>query len=317
MISYVTAQPLKEAVDSLGRKSPLGVALSSAQWGELPVEIRDRAFFSAQVESERFLAEAQRRIMQRVKLERDKIEAGGRVMERTRFVEEMGDLLEQMGYQADPEKKGTLQDLSSAGRLGLIWQMQLDQAHGHAAWKTGMDADILEAFPAQELVRDMDRVERRDWPRLWLDEGGVFYGEAGGDYPLAPGRMIALKTDPIWTAISEFGTPWPPFAWGSGMGLRDVPRSEAVLLGLIDPQDPMIPQVDPLRTNREWGPAVQARGTARAEALQQPFTAGMQASAKGLPEESLRRIEAAFPGRVVIDAAAGVIRWLLEKGGAA
>lgn len=317
MISYVTGQPLKEAVDSLGRKSPLGIALSSAQWETLPVEIRDRAFFSAQVESERILAEAQRRIMQRVKLERDRIEDGGRVMERTRFIEEMGDLLEELGYQPDPEKKGTLQDLSSAGRLGLIWKMQLDQAHGHAAWKTGMDADILEAFPAQELVRDMDRMERRDWPQLWRDAEGVFYGEPGVDYPSAPGRMIALKTDPIWTAISRFGTPWPPYDWGSGMGLRDVPRDEAVALGLLDDADPMIPQLDPLRPNREWSTAVQARGTARAEALQQPFNAGMEASAKGLPEASLRRIEAAFPGRVLIDAAAGVIRWLFEKGGAA
>lgn len=317
MISYVTPQPLQEAVDSLGRKSPLGIALSSEQWATLPVEIRDRAFFSAQVESERILAEAQRRIMQRVKLERDKIEDGGRVMERTRFIEEMGDLLEELGYQPDPEKKGTLQDLSSAGRLGLIWQMQLDQAHGHAAWKTGMDPDILEAFPAQELVRDMERMERREWPQLWRDAEGVFYGEPGPDYPMAPGRMIALKTDPIWTAISEFGTPWPPFAWGSGMGLRDVPRSEAVLLGLIDPEDPMIPAADPFRPNAEWSTAVQERGRQHAAAVQQPFTAGMEASAKGLPDTALRRIEATFPGRVLIDAAAGVIRWLFEKGGAA
>jgi len=316
MISYVTPQPLQEAIDSLGRKSPLGIALSSAEWEALPVEIRDRAFFSATVESERFLAEAQRRIMQRVKLERDKIEAGGRVMERTRFIEEMGDLLEEMGYQPDPEKKGTLQDLGSAGRLGLIWQMQLDQAHGHAAWKTGMDPDILEAFPAQELVRDFEVMERRDWPQLWRDAEGVFYGDPGPDYPMAPGRMIALKTDPVWTRISQFGTPWPPFAWGSGMGLRDVPRSEAVLLGLLDPDDPMIPQEDPFRPGREWSDAVQARGAARAAALQQPFTAGMKASSAGLSPIALQRIEAAFPGRVLIDAAQGVIEWIFGEGGA-
>jgi hypothetical protein len=292
MIDLTTATPLFEAVDSLGKKSPLGIALSSDAWATLPVEIRDRAFFSAHVESERILAEAQRRILQRVKLERDRIEAGGRVMERGRFIEEMQDLLESLGYQPDPEKEGTLQDLSSAGRLGLIWQMQLDQAHGHAAWKAGMDQPVLDAFPAQELVRDFDKIERRDWPRIWAENDGVFYGEPGPDYPGAPGRMIALKTDPIWTQISRFGTPWPPFDWGSGMGLRDIRRGEAERLGLLDPEDPMIPQTT-------------------------PFTAGLQASAAGLPPAALDRLQERFGARLVIDAAAGVLRWLGLEGGAA
>ena len=185
-------------------------------------------------------------------------------------------LLDELGYQPDPEKRGGLQDLSSARRLGLIWQMQLDMAHGHARWQSGMKQDVLDAFPAQELVRDHERMERRDWPQIWKDHNGVFYGEPGPDYPGAPGRMIALKTDPIWTEISRFGVPWPPFDWGSGMGLRNVRRREAEKLGLLDPEDAMIPQ-------------------------DKPFTQGVRASTKGLPVASLERIRSEFGDYIKFD----------------
>lgn len=288
MIDFSTAEPLLEAVRSLGTKSPIGALLSSAEWAALPVELRDRAFFSAMVESERFLSEAQRRILQRLTLERDALD-GGRVMERGRFIEELQELLEEMGYQPDPDKAGSLQDLSSAGRLGLIWQMQLDQAHGHARWKTGMDEDILEAAPAEELVRDFRREERRDWPRIWAENGGKFYGMPGRDYPLAPGRMIALKTDKIWTAISEFGTPWPPFRWGSGMGKRSVRRKEA--LTLTTPTGERL-----------------LRESDRQKPLVIPFNAGLKASIAGLPDQSIKRIKKAFGDRVSV--ADGFIQWI-------
>ena len=291
MIDFSTDRPLQDAVDSLGKRTPLGLLLSSEQFAQLPVELRDRAIFSAMVESERILAEIQRRLMQRVKLERDRIESGGRVMERGRFIEEMQDLLGSLGYQPDPEKRGGLQDLSSAPRLALIWEMQLAQAHGHARWKTGMDPDILDAVPAQELVRDMQREHERDWPEIWERNGGRFFGDPGPDYPRAEGRMIALKTDPIWTQISRFGVPWPPFDWGSGMGLRNVRHAEAVELGLI-------------------------RGDETFTPLDVPFNQGLQASIKGLPQAGLERLQERFGDRVLIDMAGGFIRWITGKEGA-
>jgi hypothetical protein len=291
MIDFITPVPLEEAVSSLGSKTRIGALLSSAEWQGLPAELRDRAFFSAWVESERILAEAQRRIMQRVQMERDAIEAGGRVMERGRFIEEMQDLLESMGYEPDPDKAGSLQDLSSAGRLGLIWQMQLDQAHGHAKWKTGMDPDILNAVPAQELVRGMQRLERREWPDIWRAAGGEFFGAPSKDYPRAEGRMIALKTDPIWTEISRFGTPWAPFDWGSGMVLKNIRRREAVELGLIHGEEDFQP-------------------------LQTPFNSGLKASIKGFPQSAIERLQSRFGDRVLVDSVNGLIEWLTGKEGA-
>ena len=62
------------------------------------------------------------------------------------------------------------------------------------------------------------------WQNRWKNAGGKFHG----------GRMIALKDDPVWTKLSAFGTPYPPFDWGSGMGVRDIDRKTAIDLKLID-----------------------------------------------------------------------------------
>lgn len=50
--------------------------------------------------------------------------------------------------------------------------------------------------------------------------------------------MIALKGDPIWAAISRFGTPWPPFDFGNGMDVQDVDWNEAAELGVLKEDDP-------------------------------------------------------------------------------
>ena len=46
--------------------------------------------------------------------------------------------------------------------------------------------------------------------------------------------MIALKSSDVWTRISDFGFPFPPYVKGSGLWVRDVGRSEAMELCLID-----------------------------------------------------------------------------------
>jgi hypothetical protein len=48
--------------------------------------------------------------------------------------------------------------------------------------------------------------------------------------------MIALKDSEVWSRISRFGTPWPPFDFNSGMGVRNIGRRECVRLGLIQPE---------------------------------------------------------------------------------
>lgn len=276
MIDFTTARPLKEAVDSISRRTPMGTALNSAELERLPLEIRDAAFFSAQVQNEKILAEAQKRITQRVMLERSKLAdvKPGVTMDRSRFVNEMRAELEKVGYRPDSKKAGSLQDLSSSGRLGLIWDMNLAQAEGAAGWKTSMSETALRVEPAMEFIRLESRIDRRYWPTVWAANGGTFY-PGPSEYP--EGRMIALKTDDIWRRINRFGVPWRPFDWGSGYGTSDVGRREALKLGVIKEGDP--PQ--------------------KPENL--PLTTGLQASVKGLPQVSRERLRSEMGDSIRFD----------------
>jgi hypothetical protein len=64
------------------------------------------------------------------------------------------------------------------------------------------------------------------------------------------GRMIALKDSEIWQALGDgedgstdtLGNPFPPFAFLSGMGVRDIGYTEAVALGVIEPGEKVEPQ---------------------------------------------------------------------------
>jgi hypothetical protein len=268
MIDFTTERPLEDAVARLGKRTPLGATLSSAEWGRVPVEIREVSFFSAHVECERLLAILQGKILRRVKLEREKLANGEEItMDRARFIAEMQDELHALGYEPKPADQGTIRDLSSAGRLGLIWDMQLGFARGYARWKAGFDPDIIDVVPCWELIRESDREVPREWEEeIWPDHGGKFYD----------GRMIALKSDPIWKWISDFGVPWPPFKWGSGMGLRAVWLDEAEALGvpgLEEPQTP--PDMD--------------------------FAGGVQASGKNLPQASVDRLRSEFGDTIQFD----------------
>ena len=113
-------------------------------------------------------------------------------------------------------------------QLDLIHETNVRQARGYAQYMEATTDGALAAFPAQELVRVRDRKMPRDWSGRWTAAGGRLYG----------GRMVALKTDPVWTKISRFGTPYPPFDFNSGMGVEDVGRAEAIALGVIKEGDP-------------------------------------------------------------------------------
>lgn len=291
MIDFTTSLPLQDAVAQLSGRTPLGSTLSSAEWALVPAEIRLRSMFSSRIECERILAEAQARLQQRLLLERSTLPDGGVgvTMDRRRFIDEMRGVLVQVGYQPHPKKVGTLQDLTSTGRLGLIWQMNLDQAQGFAQWKAGMSEVALLMWPAMELVRLENRRERRPWPEQWVAAGGTFHGAPGADYPGARGRMIALKTDPVWMAVNRFGVPWKPFDWGSGMGTRNISRREALALGLIQESDaPQTPQ-------------------------RLPYNKAAEASLVGISPARRRAIEDSMLGDVEIEG--DIIRLLPPQGG--
>lgn len=218
---------LPEAIARISARTPIGAALRSREWEGMPLALNERSFFSATVESLRFLSSGKNRLLNEVSGVREKVAKGEAFFDRSSFIAAMRKIAIAEGIAVDPAKRGGLQDITSRARLGLIYDMNKMDAQEYARWKAEQDPDVLAAFPAQELIRVEDRAVPRKWLRIWVAAGGRLFS----------GRMIALKNDPIWRAISRFGRPWPPFDFNSGMGLEDVSRADAEGLGLLGPDD--------------------------------------------------------------------------------
>jgi hypothetical protein len=126
---------------------------------------------------------------------------------------DLGPALFNLGLRSDDEWIDTVLNLNSW--LRSSWR--------DYDWQR-VNPVILNARPAQEFYRAYPRATHRDWLRRWTDAGGQ----------ICNGKMIALKDDPIWYALSDFQLPFPPFAPNSGMDVRDINRGTAMKLGLID-----------------------------------------------------------------------------------
>ena len=151
-----------------------------------------------------------------------------------KFISEMKSYLRGRGYDVDGM---ALTDIASRRRLSLIYKMNYDEAREYAKYTRGQDSDALYMFPAQEFLRvEPRRVPRTDWQTRWRAAGGKLYG----------GRMVALKSSDVWKNLSRFDRPYPPFDFGSGMGVEDIDRDEAIELGLLPKDEPVdeIPDFD-------------------------------------------------------------------------
>lgn len=239
-LPHATFAPLADAVAKLDRRTPVGAKLSSRQWGAVALELRERAFFSARVESIRFLAATQNMIHKRLSLIRDELVPGRPAfVDRGSFILAARQIAEQEGLDTTdhPSQRGTIRDIRSTARLGLIYDMQTKMAQEYARWHMDHDADVLDAYPAQRFERiESRRVPRPDgfWESRWTEAG-----DACGWQGALQSPMVALKTSPIWQGLSIFGTPWPPFDYGSGWGVEDVDREESDALGLTKPALPV------------------------------------------------------------------------------
>jgi hypothetical protein len=238
--------PFKAAMKVLADKNILPTAWNTAELrANLEREIRRKALFSARTLSMDYLGEVQ-------SVGDDFL--AGKINQAT-AVQRLQVVLDQLGYtpetgfgmkEAPPAEPGDLRDLSSDRRVRLVVQTNVRMAANTAYMTSGQTAAALYQFPCWELVRIYSRQVPRgmkkvkggiqedpgnDWPSRWV--------EAGGE--LVDDRMIARKDDPIWSSLGDSSvfpdgtdSDAPPYAFGSGMGLRSVPREDCIALGVID-----------------------------------------------------------------------------------
>jgi hypothetical protein len=266
-MQFARPVPFEEALWKIGDRTPIGSQLNSTTWGAVPLALRERAFFSSQVESVRFLQRARESIQDFLSGAKEVLADGQTVLKtgsRADFVKQLSAfaIAEGMG-PLDPEDAGTIKDITSQKRLELIFDTQTRQAQDYGYWKQGMDPAVLDAFPAQRFIREVAVKEERDSHQLYEDQ-------------------VFLKSDlDIWIRINEdFGVPWGPWGWGCGHGVEDVDRAEAEELGLRIPKDP---------------------NTQLPKSVEMDFNERLEASARGLDADMLQLLRTEFGDQVQID----------------
>lgn len=221
---FVKPIPFEKAVKKLDQRVVTPASLNSAQWQRVPVAIRERAFFSATIESARFLQDAKDSLGDFLKSSRETLPDGKVALKtgsRARFVKLMREKAISWGMgPLDPEKQGTIQDITTEGRLRLIFDTQVKQANEFAYWQDGMDPMTLQMFPAMRFFRQRPVKD----PRPYHEEN----------------RGVVKRKDdlPFWISMNrDFQVPWGPWGFNSGMDTEDVGRQEAEDLGLVQPAE--------------------------------------------------------------------------------
>lgn len=215
--------------DKILQKALVGSGLDTEGWSKVQAGLRDRAFFSSQVTEAKILHAMRQNVAELV--------AGGKSPSEVR--RDLRAYLGSIGYAPAAQDAGTIKDLTMKSRLDVMMKTNADQAKGYASHLRATTTGAILAFPAYELVR----VERRKLPRDWSARWAAAAQKVGWEGVARNGAMIALKTSPIWAALSRFGNPFPPFDFNSGMGVRDVKKSVCREIGLIGKDEqPEIPQ---------------------------------------------------------------------------
>ena len=197
-------------------KRVLPTELRTKEFERWPLWVKEQSFFMAGVMDVQ-LAGAFQRAAQAV-LDGEMGEA-----EATRIIREG---ITASGYQPAPGQKGTIQDLNTIHRQLINLRTNVALANGWANdVKRRKNAKLM---PALELVRGRIANEPRIWAQRIWPEAVAASGSAA-----KPDRMAALIDDPIWLYMSDFGAPYAPLKWGSGMRQVGVFKTQAREWGLL------------------------------------------------------------------------------------
>jgi len=244
--------PSSTAAALMRAKVPVPTSLNTAELRVIEAAIKRRAIFSAR--------NTQISVLQRTKDAVVEMLEGRSNRATARM--ELARALDATGYTASggfpddapgtvpPAVEGGLRDLRSQERRELVIETQFRLAANEAYYNSGLSDLSRLQWPAWELIRiSPRRIPRgqkmlkgglvddpgQDWPARWIAAGGELF----------EGRMIAAKDSDVWQALGDgeggfedtLGNPYPPFAFGSGYGIREIAREEALIMGVISESD--------------------------------------------------------------------------------
>jgi hypothetical protein len=109
--------------------------------------------------------------------------------------------------------------------MGTILEVNMSLLRKHRGYRAGHDGwsgSTADQCPALELLCMRKQLFPRDWKAAWALAGGQIQND----------RMVALRNDPIWTSISDFGFPFSPFSFDWMMTTETVFAEEADVFGI-------------------------------------------------------------------------------------
>lgn len=237
-VQLAISDAITQAMRLARERSLLPTALGSAEIQEMTLRLKERVFFSARTANLQYLQELKKLVDRAVKGEGINNDLAQLRIEARRMLARLGYDPEQ-GFPGDaelgipPAAAGSLRDLSSEKRLNLIMDTQAQLARGLGMKLRGIDRS--DRYPAWELVRLMkfSSEHQREWLKRWKIAAENVNWEGVSKAAFEEGRMIALKSSPIWQALGSsalfpdaLNTDHSPFAFNSGMGWREVPLDE-------------------------------------------------------------------------------------------
>lgn len=240
--------PFHEAIAPLQRRQIMPTSMTSAELRQLDQSVRDQSFYSAQTLLEDLLAKYKDQVETILNPQvGDRGVMEGLDLPTARL--QIKNLLQELGYEPDEDKRGSIEDLSSDGRVDLVIDTNVELSQGIGSAIQGNDPAVRQAFPCWEYMRFENRKDPRDWPKRWIAAATAARDAKAILVFEQTGRMIARKDSGIWQALGDgaggyddtLGNPFPPFAFRTGMWWTEVPWDECKELGLVDDGDVIQP----------------------------------------------------------------------------
>jgi hypothetical protein len=249
-VEFTEPTPLTAAIQIAQDRKLLPTNLSSAQISDWDDEIKRASVFSARTNHAGYVQEIKNTIEDILRGKYNEAEARARLQAELKSLsyDPSRGFPGLEDFNIPPAEPGSLRDLSSDKRTQLIVRTQMRQLANLGYRQQGTTPAALRAFPAWELIRIYPRIVPRGsaksksagWTDRWARAGGKLFDK----------RMIAAKGDDIWARLGDrdlfddaIGTDYPPFAFNSGMGWRQVSRAICEQLGVpLDKVKPSKPE---------------------------------------------------------------------------